>query len=69
MKQLDKYQKLINESYKEDIIEDLNSGRHISATICGYGATFTNDYKLFYNALKSFDWFNELYSEDKNGRM
>ena len=69
MKQETNYKRLIETIYKDGIIEDLKNGRHISAIICGYGATFTNDYRTFVNALKSFEWFNNLYSEETNGRI
>lgn len=64
-----KYLKLIQETYKEGIIEDLKNGRHISAIICGYGATFVDDYNLFAETLKNFDWFNKEYDKDKNGEI
>jgi len=69
MKQIERYKKVIGTSYKEGIIEDLKSGRHISAIICGYGATFVEDYRDFVEALKSFEWFNETYSLENNGRI
>lgn len=63
-----KYLNLIENSYKEGFIEDLKSGRHISAIISGYGATFLDDYNAFVEAFKQSSIF-QYYDIEKNGNI
>jgi hypothetical protein len=55
-----KYKHDISTMYKQGIIEDIKSGRDLNAIICGYGATFNDEFFAFKEALESFDWFRAL---------
>jgi len=48
-KQIEKFNNQM-ENYRHGIIEDLKSGRDISAIICGYGFIYQKEYQ------EAFDW-------------
>jgi hypothetical protein len=63
-----RYLKQIETIYKDGFIEDLKSGRHISAIICGYGATFVDDYAQFAEAFRQSSVF-QYYNPSVNGEL
>jgi len=61
-KQEEKFNKQM-ENYREGIVEDLKSGRDITAIICGYGFIYQEEYE------RAFQWIKKNIQLNKQGGL